>query len=70
MTPNGLYRVSFKLFPTARTPEDAVQQVLNHVRRLADWKGSRYRGVGRKPRNYWAARHVADSLRHLEFARN
>lgn len=64
-TPYGLYRISTELFASARTRQAAVRQVCDWGMRLANWKGSRYRGVGRKPRNYWPARHVAELLRHL-----
>ena len=50
--PYGHYRVGGPYFPSAETPEAALQRVLDHVMRLANWKGSQYRGVRRKPRNY------------------
>ena len=33
----------------------AIGSVEAGVRYLANWRGSRYRGVGRKPRGYWKA---------------
>ena len=64
---DGPYRVSSQWYPSS-SREAAIQSVADQVFRLADWKGSRYRGVGRKPRHYWDARRVAGLLRRLGLA--
>ena len=40
----------------------ALQTLDARLRVITDWKGSRYRNVGRKPKPYWAA---TDALRFL-----
>lgn len=67
-TPYGHYRVGSQYFYSAPTPEEAAHQVLACVMRLANWKGSQYRGVGRKPRNYWHACCVARLLSRIGLA--
>jgi hypothetical protein len=47
---------------TGSTLREATSKVVARVRTLAEWKGSSYRGVGRKPRHYRAARQAVAFL--------
>lgn len=50
------------------TLDTAIGSVEAKVRYLASWKGSGYRGVGRKPRGYWEARQAVTLLESLRTA--
>jgi hypothetical protein len=60
-TPEGV--LNDEAFFRKDSPFAAVESRLTDVRALAAHRGSKYRGVGRKPRGYRAARYLTGDTR-------